>query len=416
MASAFAANRDIKIEASETATGLFTLRTRGLEGKRRPELELAGIPQAALNGAGGVINMIADYSVNKAEVAAEQTVGNVLAVGDSGRKLLLAVRAVEVEKPKAGLWSKMVGGGKGVLRLVDVTGTGEAPLTAVATMLVHRAAVRIAKDDDGGEDGARAELDAAIAAFPGTPGAGKAPQIDGVSGTYNWQNHLAYLDLANLCAGDVTTAGGHFGDALARSEELARSEIGATYEAVAALGDEDFARAAERIVGLHLEDAHRGAGPSAQLIMIASPIWELDDEGRSVRRLDVLPAELASLYYEGAAAERLRRDGAALVRKVFPSDPAARWRAAFVARASRQRWLGDDASNEDGPPFLPVIGAAHPADGIVSSVLADIARCARAGGSDDEILARYAGTGAPALDEKLAELSMFETEQYAAAL
>jgi hypothetical protein len=219
--AAFAANRDIKIEASETSAGLFTLRTRGLESKRRPELEIAGVPQVALNGAGGVLNLIADYSVNVAEVLAGHTVGNLLAVGDEGRKLLMVVRAAEAEKPKGSLWSKLAGGGKGVLRLLDVDGAAPAPLTALATMLVHRAAVRRAKDD---VDGARGELEAAIATFPGAPAVASAPEIEGVSGTFNAQNHIAYLDLARLAAdgGDETECARRFDEALARSQELAR--------------------------------------------------------------------------------------------------------------------------------------------------------------------------------------------------
>jgi hypothetical protein len=411
MASAFAANRDIKIEASETSEGLFTLRTKGLADKRRPELEIAGIPQVALNGAGGVINMIADYSVNKAEVFADQTVGNVLAVGDEGRKMILVVRAVEVEKPKGGLWSKIAGGSKGVLRLADVTGTSDAPLTAVATMLVHRAAVRLAKDDD---EGARTELEAAIATLPGTPGAGRAPTIDGAGGALNWQNHLAYLDLAKLSASDADEAAAYFADALARSEELARDELDATYEAVAALRTDEVAREAKRIVEHNLANARRAPGPTAELMTIASPIWELDADDRAVRRASLLPAKLASLYYDGPAAERLLTDGATLVTAIFDGDAAkARWRAAFIARDIRTVWISDEA------PFADTIGPAHPAGGVVSTVLADLGRCFRAGGSNDEILARYAAGASPArlaIDEKLSELATFEGEQYMAAM
>lgn len=214
----FAANRDIKIEASETSPGLYALRTRGLDTKKRPELEIAGVPEVALNGAGGVINMLADYSVNVAEVIAGQTVGNLLAAGEDGRKLLMVVRAVEVEKPKGGLWAKLSGGGKGVLRLVDIDADARAPLTAIATMLVHRAALRRAKDD---RDGARSELEAAIALFPGAAATGKAPDIEGVSGTFNAQNHVAYLDLAALAEDDAERAR-RFREALERSEELAQ--------------------------------------------------------------------------------------------------------------------------------------------------------------------------------------------------
>jgi hypothetical protein len=234
--ASFAANRDIKIEASETSSGRYMLRTRGLDAKRRAELEIAGVPEIALNGAGGVINMLADYTVNVGEVLAGQTVGNTLAVGDSGRRLLMVVRAIEVEKPKSGLWSKIAGGGKGILRLVDVESGGEsAPLTAIATMLVHRAAVRRAKDD---VDGARSELEAAIATFPGAPATGKALDIEGVDGTFNAQNHIAYLELAAI-AEDESERTRRFEEALARSQELAtlsregatRDELLATYAA-----------------------------------------------------------------------------------------------------------------------------------------------------------------------------------------
>jgi hypothetical protein len=226
MARAFAANRDIKIEASETSAGRYTLRTRGLDKQRRPELEIAGVPEVALNGAAGVINMLAEYSVNVAEVLPDQTVGNTLAVGDEGRKLLMVVRAVASEKPKGGLWAKLAGGSKGMLRLTDIDGADGAPLTALATMLVHRAAVRLAKDDT---EGARSELDAAVATFPGAPATGKAPEIEGVSGTYNGQNHIAYLDLAALAGEDDAERARRFDEAVARSQELAlRLREGAT--------------------------------------------------------------------------------------------------------------------------------------------------------------------------------------------
>ncbi len=200
---AFDANRDITIEASAGDGGRYVLRTKGLVGRKRAELEIADVPEEGLNAAAGVINIVAAYSVNEAEVVAGQTIGNVLTIGDDARRLLLAVRAVTSEKPKAGLWSKLAGGGKGVLRLVDAhakAGEHGAPLTALATMLVHRAAVRLGKDD---EEGARAELEVAITVFPGVPDAGAAPTIEGLEGELNWQNHLAHADLAALDANRV---------------------------------------------------------------------------------------------------------------------------------------------------------------------------------------------------------------------
>ena len=415
---AFDANRDIKIEASESSSGLYQLRTRGLADKRRPELEIAGVPEAGLNAAGGVINIIAAYSVSKAEIFADQSVGNVLAVGDDGPKLLLVVRAVAAEKPKAGLWSKLSGGGKGVLRLVDVTGgDSDAPRTALATMLVHRAAVRRAKDDD---EGAREELEAAIAVFPGEPGSRKPPEIGGADGILNWQNHLAYLELARLAADDVDEAAAHFGAALARSEDLARREIGASSAAIASLDDSDVLREATRIIEHNLatrfvipDGVNVTRGPASTF---QSPIWELTDDDRSVRRASKLPAEILSLYYEGPAAERLARDGASLVTTILGRDRNAPWRPAWIARETRGLWIDSDA------PLMDPIGPAHRADGVVSSVLADIARCFRAGGTNEEILARYGARGpepraeVQALEGKLAALAAWEAETYMAAM
>jgi hypothetical protein len=283
-------------------------------------------------------------------------------------------------------------------------------------MLVHRAAVRCAKGDD---DGARTELEAALATLPGAIGAGEPPSIGGVDGELNWQNHLAYLDLATLAGDDVDLAAKHFGDALVRSDALARAELGATSEEVIALSAEDVAREAKRVIAHNLEHAERAPGPADSLVTVASPIWELADGGQAVRRTSLLPATLFSLYYEGVAVERLVRDGATLVSAILGRDREATWRAAWVARGMRDVWISAEAPL--GKPF----GPAHAADGIVSTLLADIARCFRAGATNDEILARYlAGAGAApaqlealaAVDAKLVELEAFEAEQYLDAM
>lgn len=411
---AFDANRSIKIEASETSPGSYVLRSRGLADKRRAELEIAGVPEAALSAAGGIINILAQYTVDKAEVLAGQNVGNTLVIGDEARKLLLVVRTVEAEKPKGGLWSKIAGGGKGVLRLVDVDGPdAAAPRTALATMLVHRAAVRRAKGDD---EGARAELQAAVLTFPGEPDAGSPPSIDGVEGVLDWQNHLAYLDLASLAGDDLGEAAAYYGEALVRSDELARRELGATASAVQALGEGDIAREAARILAHNLGDIRRGPGPSDALVTVASPLWQLAEDGVSVRHAALVPAAMMGLYYEGAAAEALARDGVSLVTRILAPPGGRRWRAAWLARASREIWLDESA------PALERIepAPAAPAAGLVSLVLADLGRCLRAAATSEEILARYAGEEASAqqasaIDDKLAALRAWESEQYTAA-
>lgn len=188
---AFDPNKHLKLHAEETSAGRYLLSTVGLVAFRRPELEMIAVPEPALTAAGSLLNLIAAYSVEKAEILADQTVGNVLAVQGRDRELLLVVRTVEATPPAAGLWKKLTGTGKGVLRLVDPDEGSATPLMALATMLVHRAALRSAKDDGAG---ARTELDAAIAIYPGDEDRGPPPVIEGANGLLNWQNYLAYED------------------------------------------------------------------------------------------------------------------------------------------------------------------------------------------------------------------------------
>lgn len=406
---AFDPNKDIKIEASETSAGLFALRTKGLADRRRAELEITGVPEVALHGAAGVINLIAGYTVNKAEVLADQTVGVVLAVDENARRLLVVVRAVVAERPAAGLWSKITGGGRGVLRLVDIVGRDDAPPhTALATMLVHRAALRRTQDD---EDGARTELEAAVATFPGVAGAGDAPSIADAGGAYNWQNHLAHLDLA-VMSGDVEEATAHYERALARSDDLARGEIGATLDEVAAFvgrPSADIAREATRITEHNLSSPEKSAGPTPALVMIGSPIWERTVEGRVARRTSLMPAALVSIYYGPAQAERLLASGSAVVSEILAHEGMTAAKASWIARDTRRVWLSDEA------PLLPSIGPVHAAHGLVSSVLADVARCVRAGATDPEIVLRYTA-GSESVDKKLDELAVWEGEQYIGAM
>jgi hypothetical protein len=199
----FDPNQHLKLAAEETSEGRYRMSTQGLVAFRRAELEVIAVPEQALTAAGSVLNTLAEYAVNRAEIRAEQTVANVLAVRGEDRSLLLVARAVASTKASGGLWSLLTGKGKGVLRLVDPAEDSQTPLMAFATMLVHRATIRRAKGD---ADGARAELTAAIEAFPGAAGESAKDRTppafvgDGAAegALVNWQNYLAYLDLAAL--------------------------------------------------------------------------------------------------------------------------------------------------------------------------------------------------------------------------
>jgi hypothetical protein len=213
---AFDPNKQLQLAAEETSPGRYLLRTKGLVALRRPELEMIAVPEPALTAAGSVLNLVASYCIDKAEIFADQTVGNVLAVKGEDRELLLVVRTVEATPPAKGLWVKLTGTGKGVLRLVDPDEGSQTPLMALATMLVHRATLRRAKDDAAG---ARTELLAAIEAFPGEADQGKPPVIEGANGLVNWQNYLAYLDLARVTE-DEGEAARHHASAAARNPAL----------------------------------------------------------------------------------------------------------------------------------------------------------------------------------------------------
>lgn len=397
---AFDANRNLKIEASQNADGTFVLRTKGLAGHKRAELEVAGVPEPALMAAGRILNDTAEYAVNRAEIAGDQNVGFVLAVdGIEGEGLMLAVRTRYVEPPKSGIFSKS----KGVLRLFDVAGHPEAPpLTALATMLVHRAATRRAGGD---EDGAREELAAALAIFPGQADDGGAPGIES-DAVYNWQNHQAYLALAEL---DEENGAKHYADALARSLDLQKRELGATIASFEGADVAALERQARTIVSDVLATAKlERASPEEPIPgnrMVPSPIWETVGGGAG-RRASIVPSGITAYYFEGRAREVLESTGPKLAAHALAT--ASIVPLAWLLRPVRGIWVSPSA------PLVDKREGAAPV--LLSLVLADIGRTAHAGATDEEIAGRLAGTPPAALLEKLGRLDIWETEQIMAAI
>lgn len=396
---AFDANRNMKIEASQNADGTFVLRTKGLAGHKRAELEVAGVPEPALMAAGRILNDTAEYAVNRAEIVGDQNVGFVLAVdGVEGHGLMLAVRTRYVEAPKTGIFSKS----KGVIRLFDVAGHTEAPpLTALATMLVHRAATRRAGGD---EDGAREELTTALAILPGKPDDGGAPGIES-DAVYNWQNHQAYLALAEL---DEENGEKHYRDALARSRELQRRELGAPLASFEGTDVDALERDAKTIVRDVLATAKfDDAIPGNR--MVPSPIWETvggSASPRAGRRASIVPRGLTAYYFEGRAREVLESTGPKLAAQALATAEIVR--LAWQLRPVRGIWVSPSA------PLVEERDGAAPA--LLSLVLADIGRSAHASATDEEIAGRLAGTPSDALLEKLGRLDIWETEQIMAAM
>lgn len=391
---AFDANRNMKIEASQNADGTFVLRTKGLAGHKRAELEVAGVPEPALMAAGRILNDAAEYAVNRAEIVGDQNVGFVLAVdGVEDAGLMLAVRTRYVEAPKSGIFSKT----KGVLRLFDVAGAPEAPpLTALATMLVHRAATRRAGGD---EDGAREELATAIAIFPGKPDDGGAPGIES-DAVYNWQNHRAYLALAEL---DDANGEKHYAAALARSLELQRRELGAplaSFEGadVAALEREAKASVAH-VLGTEKQVSVDDEAPEKMRI-VASPIWEAMPKGFG-RRAALVPAAVVGYFYEGPGRAMVESAGPRLAAAAVKSGAVAS--LAWRLRGRREIW------SAAGAPFVEQRDEAAPV--LLSLVLAEIGRAGHGAATEDEIASHLAGTPTPSMIEKLAALQQWEGDQ-----
>jgi hypothetical protein len=408
---AFDANKQIKIEASQSADETFRLRTKGLAAQRRAELEIAGVPEPALRAAAGILNHAADHTVTRVELLADQTFGFTLTSDDGAEPLMLAARTVQCEPASDGLWNKLTGRGKGVLRLVDPgDATGDTPLTALATMLVHRAALRTANDDHAG---ARKELEAAIAAFPGALAevAGEAPSLGEAEGVYNWQNHRAYLALAELEGPDEQGAF-FFAEALRRSGELSVTELGATLAEISAV-DEPTARGeATRIIDTNFATFERSEGPTPDLVIVPSPVWETTlprtKTAGAFRRASLVPAKLVELYYEGIAATGVQQSGAALAAAAFIAARKSPSKLAWKLRSQRNVWSGS------GP--VACTHPHHPACTLLSVLLVEVARCFRAGATEAEIRKHLAGRPPAALAAKLSNLEQWEADQYMTAM
>lgn len=408
---AFDANREIKIEGTQGDDGLFTLRTKGLVERRRPELEMTGLPEAALRAAGGVINKVADYTVNEKEVLADQNIALFLPRDDEGAApVMLALHTLVAEAPKGGFFARLGGGGKGVLRLVDIVGDRSAPpLTAIATMLVYRAAVR---REQGDADGALEELRAALAVFPGEENAGAAPVIGDGDAVYNWQNYLAYLAMAEA---DEENAAAFYRQALARSDELAMTDLGVRLADLEAVDAGELEAIAEQIVGHNLADDPRVKfpSPSPEHAVLMSPVWQPTDDGKIGRYAALVPAGFKSLYYDGAAADGLRRAGARLaanaIRDALADAPGIA-RLARIVRDAREAWIDPHA------PRAETIGDPHPAHGLLSSVLAYAGRLFRAGADEAQIAAALRGESDAFLTALLHAHAAWETAEYDSAL
>ncbi|HEY8074772.1 MAG TPA: hypothetical protein VIF62_11695, partial [Labilithrix sp.] len=215
------------------------------------------------------------------------------------------------------------------------------------------------------------------------------------SAIYNWQNHLAYLGLAELGGDDAAT---RWAEALERSDALAQEEIGAPLADFASLDVARLEREARAIVDANRE-VRRQEGPSPAAAIVASPIWETIADG-GARRASLVPSSFVERYLERPLRESAIRIAAEAVATI--ATPQLAW----TVRKTRDIWVSDAA------PFMLDLDEYVPTQSLLSAVLADIARCASSGATDDQIIARLRGTPLPTLTD----VESWEADAYARAL
>jgi len=408
----FDAQRDTVIRVAEGAPGLYTLTTDGLHRQGRPELEITGVPEVAAKAvAANVVNDLADYTVNRAEVKHGQyvTLTKRLA-GSTKEPLVFALKALWGRPPSGGIVARLTGkADRGVLRIVHpaAESADAVPLTLLASAMVHRAEA-LALVDRAEE--ALAELEAAIQLYPGEPTDGPRPRLEGVDGDDNWQNRTAYRRWTRLAAklgGDVYPA------AFARCAPLAERKLGATLAAIAAL-DEVRPQVAA-IVAANLAAYQPRPGPTEELVIYRSPLWEPGGSGESRIGLTMLPRGFEESYYAGDARRAL--ESGALVDAVAEAVAAHRhapWRLLPLVD------LGYAIYGDEAVPVAPAERRpGNPSHLLASALLADGARCVRAGMTVEMIRDRFAdpqAAASPEAAERIAALEAWEAERYVAAV
>ena len=121
-------------------------------------------------------------------------------------------------------------------------------------------------------------------------------------------------------------------------------------------------------------------------------------------------------HAQGGAVVSHRNMNAWIPDKIVARERKTPWRPAWIARETRELWISNEA------PLLEPIGPTDPAHGIVSLVLADIARCFQAGATGAEILARYGARSEEpsaelvSLAAKLETQGAWEAEHYMQAM
>ncbi|MCP4448757.1 MAG: hypothetical protein GY811_26000 [Myxococcales bacterium] len=308
------------------------------------------------------------------------------------------------------MFSRFKSGSKGTIRLTDIVGRiGDTPVGALSAVMLYRANCRLVTGD---KPGAIVELRESIDAMPGDGTAGLVTdELDTGDAELNWQNHLAYLRLAELLE-DEAEREDAYREAYTRFPWLAEAHFGASVAEIGRLDKEALRANAVRILAHNRKHPKLNAGPHEGLRMIASPIWTSGEDNSSVRVLSLVPAGFTEFYYgekldDDATAELVASIAAEVVGR-YASNP---WRLASMTEGARGMY-GDSSS---GAPIAEQIGKHNVSNMVLSAVMAEAARYVHAGATAEEMRIAFgldAIQESASLEQKLAAVEEWETQQY----
>ena len=355
----------------------YHLRSDGLARRDRPELEMLGVPEAQIKNAGAVINQIANYAVNKANVGAGERIG---IVSDNGILLARFQQGPTIE----------VGGLFGfrkrqaeVLRVTEPMDRMEYSKTLFSTIMLWRAGMHLESDDRAA---AVKELRASIEFFPGEPNSDDEPELPA---PYNWENHLAYAMLARLAA-EPDEIEGYLSSALVRSRCFQRRELGDEAARLCELRRDPLVERARQLVIENCTEPHlQPVAPNGSVVMITSPIRTraVNEDGTTVavRKAAIIPSEFTAYYYFEDTPARLVEEAGVLEVAVDMIVENADRPERLLRLTNDIRDIYDERS-EDAPVFQndePVPYRAG--DTALSLAIAHVARLAFAGMSVAEL-------------------------------
>jgi hypothetical protein len=412
----FRAERDITIHAAPGDHGHgFRLRSEGLAERGLPELEMIDVPEARARDAAVVINQVADYVATKSRIEDGQR----LAIRAPSGALVATLQAGSPSSssaPPPGLFARMFGGARTthVQRVHEPLDTMEHPRTLLSTVMLWRARAQI---EAGDVEGARRELFASVAYFPGDPGK-RSDLFMGFA--YNWQNHLSYAALSEISLDDGERRA-WMDKALERSEELEQELLGDSAADLARASREDLLAETDRIVTENLRTAPSRHPVTGAVVAFGSPTWrrESTSSGPTVARsMTVLPELFERYYYDPLVAVQLRSPSVrAIAVDVLLARRGEPAELALTARDIASIYEGDVA---EAPAMVIDPPYYRPGDRLLSLLLADIAKRLFAGLTEAELRAGYGLSQDRGLAQsaalKLAEIDRREGEAYMDAL